>query len=218
MNPYKKQLDIKLREEIDSLYISQSTKDNLEKVIFGSLSFYTYLPLDILKRAQNNELYIDRTIDLSMYAALYVAAIVCTDKMLDKKLDEKSTRKLMIEYIFFIKEHAIRGLQRTLGDEVHYWTSLDNLIKRIFDYSSSKNHVIVSSKKKLLSHLLNNSSLIEGYITSMQAIIPKDIKWNNNNSGKGLINTSINLNHFIKLLLRESGCSLDCKINQINYI
>ena len=105
MNPYKELLDKKLREEIDSLYVSQNTKDNLEKAIFGSLSFYTYLPLDILKRAQNDELYIDKTIDLSIYAILYVAAIVCTDKLIDKQSDGKISEKVLIEYIYFIKEH-----------------------------------------------------------------------------------------------------------------
>ena len=177
MNPYKELLDKKLREEIDSLYVSQNTKDNLEKAIFGSLSFYTYLPLDILKRAQNDELYIDKTIDLSIYAILYVAAIVCTDKLIDKQSDGKISEKVLIEYIYFIKEHAIRGLQRILGDETYFWKSFDNLKKRLFEYSKAKNHEFHGDKEELLGHLLNKSRLIEAYVTSMQVIVREDLEW-----------------------------------------
>ncbi len=236
MNTYKKLLDIKLREEIDSLYVSQSTKDSLEKAIFGSLSFYTYLPLDILKRAKNDELYIDKTIDLSIYAILYVAAIVCTDRLIDKQLDEKISHKLMIEYVYFIKEHAIRGIQRILGDETHFWKSFDNLKQRLFEYSKAKNHDFHGDKEELLGHLLNKSRLIEAYVTSMQIIVREELEWDKILSalnkfhtafqlvddyedlnediitdqlnfylytGKELFDSSIDLDHFIKLLYAE---------------
>ena len=173
----KERLDNRIKVEIERLPINRETKDGLMKSIMGSLSFYTYLPLDILNRTKNKESYIEKTLDLSIYAILYVASVVCTDKLFDQQLEGKHSSRLIIEYVYFIKEEAVRGLQRTLGDDTNFWTSFNALKFRLFTYSKTTNHEYTGSEKELLTHLLNKSSLIESYITAMKAIIKEEMNW-----------------------------------------
>lgn len=211
MNQLKSILHRKLKEEIAILPISQATKEKLEKTVLGSLSFYTYLPLDILRTTPNEECYVERTLDLSIYAILYVASVVCTDKLFDQQISAPNNSKLIVEYIFFIKEHAIRGLQKTLGDNSNFWTSFDALKMRLFAYSKSTNQEFKGDEEELLSHLLKKSSLIEAYIISMKIIVHEELKWD-------LIQKALIKFHIAFQLVDDyEDMYEDAKIDQLNY-
>lgn len=169
-------LNIRIKEEIHDLPVRQCTKNSLEKAIMGSLSFYTYLPLDILNITKDKECYLAKTIDLSLYAILYVASVVFADKLFDHQMNIKS-HKLFVEYNFFIKEYAVRGLQETIGREPKFWAIFDTLKYKLFENSNITNHELNCGEEELLTKLLNKSSLIGAYISAMQIIVHEDLEW-----------------------------------------
>lgn len=205
-----KRLNKRIKEEILILPVRQCTKDSLEKAIFGSLSFYTYLPLDILDTTKDRECYLAKTIDLSLYAILYVASVVFTDKLFDHQMNIKS-HKLFVEYNFFIKEYAVRGLQETIGSESKFWMSFDALKYKLFANSSFTNHDFNGGEEELFIKLLNKSSLIGAYISAMQIIVQEELEWDK------ILDTLNKFHKAFQLVDDYEDLIEDAKNDQLNY-
>ena len=82
---YRKILQERLNQEIENLSISIETKNSLQNAIWGSLSFYTCLPIDILNSVPDSKKYLDQVIELSVSSSFYLVSLIMVDKLIDNQ-------------------------------------------------------------------------------------------------------------------------------------
>lgn len=97
---YRKILQERLNQEIENLSISIETKNSLQNAIWGSLSFYTCLPIDILNSVPDSKKYLDQVIELSVSSSFYLVSLIMVDKLID---NQEKVNGAIVEYLFFVK-------------------------------------------------------------------------------------------------------------------
>lgn len=173
---YRKLLQEKLNQEIENLSISRETKNNLQNAIWGSLSFYTYLPIDILNGVPDSKKYLDKVIELSVSSSFYLASLIMVDKLID---DQEKVNGTIVEYLFFVKEEAIKKLQNLFFNNTIFWKTFQSLKCLVFSASQWRSKGFDGDDEKLLTILLNKSALVKLYVVSMKLIVQEQIDWDN---------------------------------------
>lgn len=175
---YIEQFSDKLRNSVENLPISESTKHDLLNCLLGPLSFYTFLPLDVLQSQISDQQKYKKEIEsLSLYASYYVSSIILTDKIVDNEYKVPSkVKKSILEYLFFIKEHAVLGLGDLLKSE-DFWKGFDKLKLELFGSSSYTNKNFYGDDDLLMHTLLSKSALAKAYVDSMRIILGESLHW-----------------------------------------
>ena len=173
---YRKLLQERLNQEIEKLSISIETKNNLQNAIWGSLSFYTYLPIDILNGVPDSKKYLDKVIELSVSSSFYLASLIMVDKLID---NQEKVNGTIVEYLFFVKEEAIKKLQNLFFNNTLFWKTFQSLKCLVFSASQWRSKGFDGDNKKLLTILLNKSALVKLYVVSMKLIVQEQIDWDN---------------------------------------
>ena len=206
---YRKILQERLIQEIESLAVSRGTKSSLQNAIWGPLAFYTYLPIDILNCVPNSAKYLDQVIELSVSSSFYLASLIVLDKVIDNQ--ESVNFETVVEYSFFVREEAIKKLQNQFGNNTLFWGTFQSLKRLSFLASKLRNKEFDGDDERLLTVLQDKSALVKLYVVSIKVIVQEQIDWDN---------ILVSLKHFhiaFQLLddyedLKEDICS-----GQLNY-
>lgn len=165
-----------IENAINNLPLSEEVKNNMHKSVFGPLAFYTFLPIEILQSCNiDSKEKKDLVNQLSLYAIYYVSAVIFTDKLMDAQVKEASN-SLLFEYLFFIKEYAVRGLEKIVGSK-EFWDNIDTYKRDLFCCSKFTNKSFEGNDKQLIDVLVGKSALIKSYPEAMQRIMGDTIDW-----------------------------------------
>ena len=173
---YRKILQERLNQEIENLSISIETKNSLQNAIWGSLSFYTCLPIDILNSVPDSKKYLDQVIELSVSSSFYLVSLIMVDKLID---NQEKVNGAIVEYLFFVKEEAIKKLQNLFLNNTLFWKTFQSLKCLVFSASQCRCKDFEGDNEKLLTILLNKSALVKLYVVSMKLIVQEQIDWDN---------------------------------------
>lgn len=173
---YRKILQERLNQEIENLSISIETKNSLQNAIWGSLSFYTCLPIDILNSVPDSKKYLDQVIELSVSSSFYLVSLIMVDKLID---NQEKVNGAIVEYLFFVKEEAIKKLQNLFFNNTLFWKTFQSLKCLVFSASQCRCKDFEGDNEKLLTILLNKSALVKLYVVSMKLIVQEQIDWDN---------------------------------------
>lgn len=199
-----------IEDAISSLSLSEELKENMQKSVFGPLAFYTFLPAEILKSSRADiESNKDLVCHLSLYAIYYVSSVIVTDKLIDSQLQETPQNSLF-EYLFFIKEYAVRGLQKIVGT-YDFWDNMDTYKKELFVCSKYTNHSFSGNEEELLDILVGKSSLVKAYPEAMRHIIGDTTDW------KQLNKSLYDFHVAFQILDDYEDLIQDAKSDQLNY-
>jgi|GEM_PF-1333905 hypothetical protein len=209
---YKDLFVKELKVSLAQLPISQETRDGLHKSLFGPLAFYTFLPVDVLDNCvENKDRYVKDVVCLGINASYYVATMIAMDKIVDSDgNDLAKSKRSMIDYLFYVKEYAVRGLQKLIGD-ASFWETFDGLKAELFRNSSYTNDSFNGNDDNLLNTLLSKSALAKAYTLSLRTIIDEPFEWERMDAALEAFHTAFQLYDDYEDL------RTDLNTNQLNY-